>query len=254
MRAVLSVVVGAAVGACAGGDDEGPFRPGGGGGPGGVRPGVDARIDAPGSGDGGGNLTGLICAVTDLRVPDACPTGASQAGVTVAVVGTATSVTSGADGRYTLPVSGGTVTLEVGAGSTTFERSLVPVTVSGSLVETPVVTQAAFAAVIGSLGPVVPDGGGTVVAYVVDGASAARNVDFATVAGSSLAPFYDNGGATQWTQSGGTGAAGVALFVDVPAGTVALDGVAADARVARATVPVAMDAITFVRLGLVAPP
>ena len=69
-----------------------------------------------------------------------------------------------------------------------------------------------------------PDGGGTVVLYVKDGNSAALDVAFDAIAGSSLAPFYDDGGATSWTQSGGTGAAGVALFVDVPAGSVTIDG------------------------------
>lgn len=253
MRAVFILVLSAAVGACAGGDDEGPFRPGGGGG-GGSSQGGDARqIDAP-SGDGGGQLSGLICSVSDLRVPEACPSVASQAGVTVAVVGTAASTMSGSDGSFTLPVLSTTVTLEAGAGSTTFERSYVPVTVTGSLVPTPVVTQAAFAAAIDSLPTAVPDGGGTVVAYVVDGASPVVGVSFATIAGSSLAPFYDNGSDTSWVQGGGTGAAGVVLFVDVPAGSVTLDGVAADTRVARATVPVAVDTVTFVNLSLVAPP
>ena len=254
MRAVHVLVVGAVLGACAA-EDEGPFRPGGGGGNGGgSNHGGDARlVDAP-AGDGGGDLSGLICVVTDLRVPDACPTVASQAGVTVSIRGTSTTTTSGSDGRYTLAVSASQVTLDAAAGSATHEPSLVPVTVSGSLVPTPVVTQAAYAAVIGSLGTVVPDGGGTIVAYIEDGTSPATGVAFATIAGSSLAPFYDNGSATSWQQGGGTGAAGVALFVDVPAGSVAIDGVAGDLRVARATVPVAVDTITFVRVGLAAPP
>ena len=259
MRAVLLLAAAsglAGLGACADEDSGGPWRPGGGGGGGGgVRPPVDAPAseDAP-AGDGGSEVTGLICVVTDLRAPDACPTVASQAGVTVSIVDTAATTTSGADGRFTLPVSAASVVLDAGAGSATFERSLVPATVGGLVIETPVVTQAAYAAVIDSLTTVVPDGNGTVVVYVKDGTSPAPGVAFAMIAGSSVAPYYDDGGATAWTQSGGTGAAGVALLVDVPAGNVTLDGVAADSRVAQASVPVLADAITFVEIALVAPP
>jgi hypothetical protein len=254
MRPFPLLVVALALGACAGGDDEGPFRPGGGGGGGGSSQGGDARLaDAAGDGGGGGELNGLVCVVSDLRVPEACPTVAAQEGVPVGVVGAAATATSGADGRFTLAVTSSSVTLDAASGSAVLVRSFVPVVVSGSLVPTPVVTQVAFDATIASLGAVVPDGGGTIVAYVADGNSPAAGVAFSTVAGSSLAPFYDDGGATSWVQGGGTGAAGVALFVDVPAGTVSLDGVAADARVARATVPVVADAVTFVQIGLVAP-
>jgi hypothetical protein len=101
---------------------------------------------------------------------------------------------------------------------------------------------------------VVPDNGGTVVVYVRDGNAAAIGVAFGTIEGSSIAPFYDNGGATSWVQGGGTGVAGVALFVDVPVGEVTIEGVAADSRVAQATVPVAVDTVTFVRVSLVTPP
>lgn len=258
MRAVLPLAIAVAAGlsACVAEEDHGPFRPGGGGGTGGgSSQGGDARpIDAPADdGDGGSALTGRICVVTDLRAPDACPVVASRAGVTVSLVGSSATTTSASDGGFTLPVSASAVVLDAAAGSPTFERSIVPATVGG-VVDTPVVTQAAYAAVLGSLGTVVPDGGGAVVAYVVDGASPATGVAFATIAGSSLAPFYDNGSATAWTQSGGTGAAGVALLVDVPAGSVQLDGTAPDARVARATVPVVADAITFVEIALAAPP
>lgn len=257
MRAALPVAIAvvAGLGACAAEEDHGPFRPGGGGGTGGGSsyPGDARMTDAPADGDAGAELAGRICVVTDLRVPDECPAVASRAGVTVSIVGASASTTSAADGRFTLPVSSSAVVLDAASGSPTFERSLVPAMVGG-VVDTPVVTQAAYAAVLGALGPVVPDGGGAVVAYVVNGASPAIDVTFSTIAGSSLAPFYDNGGATAWTQGGGTGAAGVALFVDVPAGSVLLDGVAPDARVARATVPVVADAITFVELALAAPP
>lgn len=254
MRVVHLLALTTAVSACAGSDDGGPFRPPGGGGGGGSSHGGDARqIDAA-MGDGGGDLNGLICLVSDLRVPEACPTSVQQVGVPVAVRGTTTSAVSGSDGRFTLAVSATQVTLDAAASTANLQRSYVPVPVNGSLVPTPVMTTAAYNALIASLGTVVPDGGGTVVAYVSDGQSPATGVAFSTIAGSSLAPFYDDGSATSWQQGGGTGAAGVALFVDVPAGTVAIDGAAADLRVAQlGGIPVAVDTITFVHVSLVPP-
>ncbi len=239
---------------CPASDDDGPFRPGGGGGGGGSNHGGDARqLDAPG-GDGGGNVNGLICVVTDLRAPDACPVTSTRVGVTVAVTGTSTTTTSGSDGRFTVAASSSVAILDVAAQSATLERSTVPVTVSGALIHAPVVTQTAWEQVLASLGPVVPDGGGAIVLYVDDTSGSASDVTFSAVSGSSLAPFYDDGSATSWTQLGGTGVAGVALFVDVPAGSATLDGAAPDLRVARLSgVPVVADAITFVRVRL-APP
>jgi len=234
-------------------EDYGPVRnPGGGGGGNGTGQGGDARqLDAAGSDGGFGEVSGLICVVTDLRLPDACPTGLTQVGVAVAVRGTSVTATSGSDGRFTVAASGATAVLDAAAGSTTPEPAIVPVAGSGPLVHTPVVTQVAWAQVLGGLGKGVPDGGGAIVAYVDDTSGPGSGVAFEFATGSSIAPFYDSG--TAFVQGGGTGAAGVALFVDVPEGNAALVGVAPDQRVARATVPVVADAITFVRLRLVMP-
>jgi hypothetical protein len=254
MRAALLLAVGALTGACAGEEDHGPFRPGGGGGGGGMTGGDARGVDAPALGDGGLSLAGQVCVVTDLRVPELCPAVPERVGVAVGVRGTTATATSNDSGVFELQVVATDVTLDVASGSTALVRSYVPVTVTGTGVNAPAVTQAAFDEAIASLGTVVPDNGGTVVVYVRDGSAAATGVAFATIEGSSIAPFYDNGGATSWVQGGGTGLAVVALFVDVPAGEVTIDGVAADSRVAQATVPVAADTVTFVRVSLVTPP
>lgn len=253
-RALLVVLTALALGGCAE-EDYGPYRPPGGGGGGGSSTGGDARqTDAPG-GDGGGNLTGQVCVVTDLRVPEACPTTATQVGVPVAVRGTAAATTSDGDGRFALAVTDEAVELDLAEPSTTLVRAIVPVAVTGALVRAPVITRAAWTQVEDALGVAIPDGGGAIALYVQDGDVAAADVAFAAVAGSSLPPFYDDGGALAWRTAGGTGVAGVALFVDVPAGTVTLDGVAPDQRVARlADVPVVSDAVTFVRVRLAAAP
>jgi hypothetical protein len=253
MRAVLILALGALAGACAGEEDHGPFHPGGGGGGGGGTGGDARQTDAAVLGDGGALLAGQVCVVTDLRSPRACPAVTEREGVDVTVRGTTTTTTSAANGGFSLPVTEAAVTLVLADASTPLVRSYVPVPVTGAAVDAPVATRVAFDAAIASLGTVVPDSGGTVVAYVRDVSAPATGVAFSTIAGSSLAPFYDNGGATAWVQGGGTGPAGVALFVDVPPGTVTLDGLAADTRVARATVPVAADTITFVYVTLADP-
>jgi hypothetical protein len=260
MRVVHALAVAiASLGACAGDGDEGPFRPGGGGGGGGSHGGDGGVIDAAtgdgaGDGDGGSALNGRICVVSDLRVPDACPSVAAQSGVPVLVRGTTTSTVSGSDGKFTLAVSSSSVVLDVATGTAGLERAYVPAVVGGE-VKTPVVTTAAFDAAINSLTTAVPDGNGTVVAYVVDTNGPAVGVTFSTIAGSSHAPWYDAGSNTSWQQGTGTGDRGVALFVDVPAGTVSIDGTAADSRVAQLSgIPVAVDTVTFVRVTLVAPP
>jgi hypothetical protein len=182
---------------------------------------------------------------------------AARAGVGVAVTGTAASTVSGDDGRFTLPVSSAAAVavLDVAAASATLVRSTVPVPVDGAAVQAPVVGVGDWADVLASLDQAVPDGGGAIVVYVRDGGAAAAGVSFATVAGSSIVPYYDAGGPLAWDQGGGTGAAGVALFVDVPVGAVALDGVAPDLRVVALTgVPVVAGAVTFVSTTLAPPP
>lgn len=250
--AVLALV---AAGGCVDDDRSGlPVRPPGGGGPGSNEGGDATPIDAPGSDGGGGEVRGLICVVTDLRSPDVCPAVPAREGVAVAVRGTADATVSDAEGRFTLPVGTPTVTLDVAGGSATLERATVPAAV-GALVHAPVIGASDWADVLASLDQAVPDGGGAIVVYVSDAGAPASGVAFATIAGSSIAPYYDAGGALAWAQGTGTGAAGVALLVDVPPGTVTLDGVAPDLRVvAPATVPVAADAITFVRASLAPPP
>jgi hypothetical protein len=244
-------VLGAGTAGCAE-EDYGPFRPPGGGGTG-VNTGGDARPPDAGLDGGGGLLRGRVCIVTDLRQPDACPADPLRADVAIAVQGTGATAFSDDAGDFVIAADGVAV-LDVAAGSATLQRATVPVAVTGASVNAPVVTRAAYTALLGAIGTPVPDGGGAVALYVMDSAGPESGVSFSTVAGSSIAPFYDDGGPLAWVQGGGTGAAGVALFFDVPVGTVVLDGVTSDQRMVRLTgVPVVVDAVTFVRV-MLAPP
>lgn len=252
MRVALSALL-LISGGCVAEDDHGPVRNPGGGGGNGSSQGGDARMVDAGAADGdGGGVNGLVCVVSDLRLPDACPAVAARVGVNVKT-GSATAV-SDSDGRFSIAASGAVAVLDLADGSTALERSVVPVAVGASLVHTPVILEADFADVVTSLDQAVPDGGGTIVVYVQDGTGPASAVAFDHATGSSIAPYYDDGAALQWRQGGGTGVAGVALFVDVPAGTATLTGTAPDLRVARVSnVQVIAGAITFVRVGLANP-
>lgn len=260
LLAALSVLAGAcAAGGCVADDVDRPVRPPGGG-PGGggggdAGGGGDGGVDGGGDGGGSGTLNGVVCVVSDLRSPDACPAVPARAGVTVAVRGTATSAVSGADGRFTLMTPGDIVVLDVAGDSAALVQSLVPAVVGGATVNAPVIGTGDWADVLASLDQAVPDGGGAIAVYVRDGNAAAVGVTFDMVAGSSIAPYYDAGGALSWAQGTGTGAAGVALLVDVPPGTVSISGVAPDQRtVAEVGVPVVAGGITFVRGALATPP
>jgi hypothetical protein len=259
LAAAAAMLAGACVaGGCVADDENRPVRPPGGGpggGTGDAGGGGDGGVDG-GGGDGGGQtLNGVVCVVSDLRSPDACPAVAARAGVTVAVRGTATTTVSGADGRFTLSVAGANVVLDVAGDSQTLVQALVPAVAGGATVNAPVIGAGDWADVLASLDQAVPDGGGAIAVYVRDGNAAAIGVTFDMVAGSSIAPYYDAGGALSWAQGGGTGNAGVALLVDVPPGTVTLAGVAPDLRTVTVTgVPVVADGVTFVRASLATPP
>lgn len=247
MRAPWFVFSIAAAAACAGSGDDWVVRPPGGGTGVGI-PGVDAMPrDAPG-GDGGGDLHGLVCVVADLRAPDACPAVTTASGVAVRQLGDTAGTTSDASGRFTLAVASGTVILDVAVGSAALTRSVVPVANDGSLVQAPVPTQAAWAATVAATGGVVAAGDGAIAVYVDTSAGgAASGVTFDLPPGASNGPFYDRAGGA-WDAGGGTGPAGVALILDLAPGTYALSGGdGAGHTVTLTGVPVAADAVTFVR-------
>lgn len=283
LMAAAVVAAAGAVAGCGGDEDDRPWRnPGGFGGNGGNTGGNpdgggglgDGGIDDGGGGtdgtgtetDGGGSndagpmdtdggvmsLTGQVCVVSDLRQPDACPAVASRIGVTVQVRGTADMAVSGADGRFELAATGAVV-LELGALG--LERSVVPAAPATPLVNAPVISSQDWQAVLDAIAQVQPDDAGAIVLYVEDaGGAAVSGATMDPIAGSTVVPHYDDGGALAWRTAGGTGAQGVVLFLDVSPGTVTLDGVAPGPRpVTLAGVPVVADTITFVRVRLAAP-
>jgi hypothetical protein len=117
-----------------------------------------------------------------------------------------------------------------------------------AVVHLPVVTATTWSAVGNAIGVTATDGTGSIVVYVEDAAGPAAGAVFDPIAGAIIAPFYDAGGALVWRQDQGTGAAGVALFRDVPPGTHNLAANHTDARSLRVTgVSVGPDRVTVVR-------
>jgi hypothetical protein len=234
--------------ACAAPDDDWVVRPPGGGtGSSGQQ--VDAARPDGGDLDGGtGDLTGVVCVVADLRAPDACPAVAAAAGVLVRALGDPTGATSDASGRFTLAAAGAVVILDVGSGAATLTRAVVPVANAGAVVHAPVPTRAAWDATVAATGTVVAPGNGAIALYVdTSVGTPAAGVTLDLPAGGVTGPFYDRSGGA-WTAGGGTGPAGVALVLDLPPGSYQLDGGdGAGHTVSLSGVPVAADALTFIR-------
>lgn len=233
---------------CGAPEDDWVVRPPGGG-TGGTGVTIDATpsLDAA-SDDGGVGLTGLVCVVTDLRIPEECPIGPAATGVLVRRAGDTTGATSTADARFTLAVTDPVVILDVASDSTTLQPSIVPVDNDGRLVHAPVPTSAAWSATVASLSVTIAPGNGSIAIYTDTAVGAhAAGVTFALPVGAISGPFYDGADATSWTTGGGTGLLGATLLVDLPPGTYAVDGNQGARLVSITGIPVGGDAVTFVR-------
>jgi len=248
LRTGLWLTAGAlALAACEAAGDNRPIHPGGGGGNG-SGSGGDAAVDAPTDDGGNGMLRGTVCIVADLRQPGRCAASGAD-GILVSEVGTSNTATTDTAGDFAMAVSGtGTTVLEAGRTTLTVVPSLVPVAVGGGRVEVPVVRDDAFNELVIALGPVIPNGTGT-VALTFETAARAPIAGVAVVApaGAANQPFYDlPGGPTDWTTDGGTGAFGAALLFGVPPPTAdvsASDSGGADLSPGR--LPVDDDHVTF---------
>jgi len=237
---------------CAADDDWVVRNPGGG--TGSNTPGVDSgvTVDAPPvTGDGGRELTGVICVVTDLRRPDRCPVVDEAVGVLVRRVGDVDGALSDGDGRFALAVPEPAVVLELARDSTTLQPSIVPVVDVGGLVHASVPTAAAWDATAASLAVTIAPGTGAIAVYTDDATGApAAGVLFDLPSGALDGPFYDGSSTTAWTTAGGTGGYGATLVVGLVPGDYQLTGNQGARTVQLASVPVYADAVTFVRATL----
>jgi hypothetical protein len=172
-------------------------------------PGGDAGVTADAATTSG--IFGQVCTITDVRVLEPCT---PLAGTTLTVTNreTGASAQVGDDGRFLLPAAEGLakVTLVTTTNDRTWFGSALPVTLGANgmtVVDIPVMSQAAVAELAGpNAGAVIP-GAGILVVHTAAGATLGPF-------GSALA-FYDTGDPTLYTVVPPTGASGTALYFNV---------------------------------------
>ncbi len=223
-------------------EDDWVVRPPGGGSGSGSGSGVDAGSDS------GSGLLGRVCVIDDLRAPDLCPTTADARGVQIHVVGGATVTTTDARGSFTLPAATGALVIEV-AATAGLVAATVRVDVGTGPLQVPVARASSWQETLDSVSVPGLAGLGAIVIYVDDaGGAPLEGATFTAQPGAAYPVFYDDGGAARWRTDAGTGVAGVALMLGVPAVTQTVAGAAPGPRAITLTgVPVRADAVTFVR-------
>jgi hypothetical protein len=236
-----------------------------GGGGGGMTGGGSGRADAAANGyddagpgaDAGAGLSGKVCRVVDLRTPGACPT-ADVGGVTVKNLDDDTTTSTAADGPFALPAATqplpalAIAELDPGDHPSRF-RTSVDTTGSAAGIVAPVMTETDWTALVLAIGASDPDGEAAVVVYVVDEGGPVAGADVDAPIGTVQAPYYDNGGAQNWRSDlPGTGAAGAALILSVPASNanVTLTVSSGGLVVSVTGVPVATATLTLVTVDL----
>ncbi|HVV83286.1 MAG TPA: hypothetical protein VHE35_09410 [Kofleriaceae bacterium] len=239
---VLAALGAVAAAGCSGSEDDWVVRPPGGGPGGGTHPDGGTSVDA----SSGGN--GRLCVVDDLRAPDACPATADVAGVRVRVEDGPT-VTTDANGRFDLSLAQAAI-VDVGETTATLVPGVSRVEPGGPIAVRAMHVEPFDDLLLAVGGP--PLTQGAIAIYVEEQAGGpAQDVSFDQLGGATFPVLYDAGGATSWQTDAGTGAAGVALMLDVPAGSYTLTGTVPGSSPFTITeVPVRAGALTFVRRAL----
>jgi hypothetical protein len=186
MRAVFAVAL---LAGCQNLHDPNPITPGGPAGPGSNTTEIDAREDI---GDGGTELGGRVCLVTDLRSPSSgCATsGADNITVTL---GTKTTLTN-QDGTFTIEAPTGSNLVWHAA-----REDLITSAVSFSTDFTiPAITIDDYAELLGGNGVLLTPGQGSLIIRVVQAASLLAGATATVNPVSQFAPFYDGNSASSW--------------------------------------------------------
>ena len=241
----LALALGWAAAGCAAEDDLIVRPPGGGSGGTGGGSGSDAGTDG-----GSNQVSGRLCLLANLLAPDACSAGAAG-GVTVEGGGRIT--TTDATGRFALVTTATALVIETEA-TTTLVAAAVPVRAVDSPFTVPVVKTAVWDDVLASVNVPGLAGQAGIVIYVDDAqGTPLSGAVFAALPGEVYAPLYDAGSDTSWVINNGTGAAGVAMMLGVPAPDATttytvLGQTRANQQLTISNVPARADAITFVRV------
>lgn len=231
MRCALLVLV---VGCHAGGDDY-PVAPGGAGVGGGLPTLVDASLDGT---DGGPQLIGRVCLMTDPRDQTSCAT--TGAGGLVVTLGTSMATTAD-DGTFTIArPTGSNITWDV-TGSTLVE-SITPFAAQAVIPAMPLVL---YGQLEGDNGVVPQAAQGAVMVRVLQGGVPAVGAAVTSTPAGVYGTFYDGATPSTWTANA-TGAFGAAWMPAIATGTVDVTVTPqGGTAVVLSQVPIKEGAITF---------
>lgn len=205
MRCALLVLV---VGCHPSSENDYPVAPGGAGVGGGLPAFVDASLDGT---DGGPQLIGRVCLMTDPRDQTSCAT--SGAGGLVVTLGTSTATTAD-DGTFTIArPSGSNITWDV-TGSTIVE-SLTPFSAQAVI---PAMPLTVYGQLEGDNGVVPQAGQGAVMVRVLQGGAPVAGATVTSTPAGVYGAFYDGSTPATWTANA-TGAFGAAWLPAITTGT-----------------------------------
>jgi hypothetical protein len=266
MRGSTGVVVVLFLWALAGCGEDDHYPPGEGGVPGGGGGGGAGGSDAGGGndagtadaslGDGGVQLTGTLCDVSDVRQPLACPS-TPLSGIKVVDTATNRSATTASNGAFSLPIGfEESLVLAIGRGVDPTRDALVPATMwDGQGVRAPRVAQTVWDALMNDIGGNEGTGTATIAVYVVDDLEKLPVMGAEVITVASDAVFYDDESSLQgWSSTAAvTGPRGAALLLSVPVASTADFTVTVGGVVYPVTVPVEADELTWARVKVARP-
>ncbi|HSS02497.1 MAG TPA: hypothetical protein VLM79_35800 [Kofleriaceae bacterium] len=240
------------VAACRASADDYPLGPGGSGG--GRGNGVDAGLGDSGAdadGDAGVQITGRVCAITDLRTPTACGT-ANVSGLTVSI-GTTRTATPNARGDFTINAPLGPFVWRVSGNN--FNTSIVPVSGDNTL---PVISDQLYMEMLAANHVVRPaeELTSAVLRVVQGGTIPAVSVLATSNPATADLPLYDDDDIFIWRSDNlGTGSSGSVWLPDLPivsggTGAVTVTLKPPQGATVSTVVPLVDQAITFVTVEL----
>jgi hypothetical protein len=202
-------------------------------------------------------MTGRLCLLSDLRTPNLCPATTGIGGISIEVVGGATT-TSADDGSFSVASPGGSIAkLRIAYGGDDYRDVLVPVGLvdgAASGLRMPLVTDALWDNLLTTVGVVEPGGSASIISYFVKGSIAATGVEVQSPSGTTNFPIYDrpNDPPDDWIAGALTGPRGAAIMVGVPAGSpeASFLVIPADSASFDVDAPVEANALTFVTVAL----
>ena len=225
----------------------------------------------PGGGGGGGTvidsgttpdempqeatLSGLACAINDLRFPEQC---ASHDFSPLQVTNGDISVDISADNNFTFdprPLFASTFELSNGEDNSIITSNLY-VDVETDSIVIPVVLKAYWNELITTLGLVLPDSPASIVMYIKHNGQPSMQAEIQAPTESLTEPYYENGSPTAWSRALLTGVNGVVFLPSIQssASTGKVIVVLSDGTNEDFQIPLKANSITFFTVNFITAP